>query len=165
MTSTNKGLLIVVLVVATGLGAAAFGIRQLYRSDLYKVADTFVRQDPQVVGTVGEIISTRFGTSGFNVHTGGGGGRAQFELKVEGEKGDGKVYFELCKRGVWEVRFARMVLPGNEYLDLAARGCSSNNAEVRADCVAAQPADAAEVSAAGEHCVDPQDQLVRQSPG
>jgi hypothetical protein len=40
---------------------------------------------------------------------GGNSGQAQFTVSLEGRERSGRAYVELRKRGVWEVRFARLI--------------------------------------------------------
>jgi hypothetical protein len=98
--------LIGLAIVALSYPLAWFMVR---KSDAFAFAESYVRDNPRVIETLGPVRSVGLSPFGYAVRYVGAQGDASFELSVEGQKNSGTVFIELQKRGVWEVKFARLV--------------------------------------------------------
>lgn len=81
----------------------------ILNSDAFREAERFVRQSPAVQEYVGDVRRVSVSPFGGQMQVSGGRGSAHFDLKVSGELRDADVYAELEKKGIWEVRFARLL--------------------------------------------------------
>jgi hypothetical protein len=81
------------------------------RSDAFVTATSYARSSDAIQAQLGNIRSARlpwFGSA--SIQSGGDVGQAKFSLELVGDKGAGRLYVELVKRGVWELRFARLIV-------------------------------------------------------
>jgi hypothetical protein len=79
------------------------------KSSAFAAASTFLRGNPEVVRQLGPIADASLSWRGGSMREGGDSGQAQFTVSLEGRDRGGRAYVELRKRGVWEVRFARLI--------------------------------------------------------
>jgi hypothetical protein len=79
------------------------------KSDAFAAASAFLRGNSEVVRNMGPISDASLSWRGGSMSEGGDLGRAQFTVSLEGRDRGGRAYVELRKRGVWEVRFARLI--------------------------------------------------------
>ena len=79
------------------------------QSDAYINAESFIRNDHQVLESIGAVRKVRLSPFGYSVKYSGANGDASFELSVEAERESATAFVELQKRGVWEVKFARLI--------------------------------------------------------
>ena len=112
----KRWVLIGVSVVAIAYPGAWLMVRQ---SDAFALAASFVRSSPRIVGTVGAVHEVSLSPFGYSLNYVGPLGDAFSELSVKGERGSAIAFVELEKRGVWEVKFARLVRTGQEAIQLA----------------------------------------------
>jgi hypothetical protein len=107
--------LIALAVVALSYPAAWLMARH---SDAFAYAESFIRGDPQVAEVLGQVRQVGLSPFGYSVRYVGAQGDASFELSVQGEKESATAFVELQKRGVWEVKFARLVRAGQQVTQL-----------------------------------------------
>ncbi len=80
-------------------------------TDAYKTAREFLHQNTSVVGTIGEIQSSRLGIFNFSVHERMTSGEAFFDIVAKGHKSKATVTFILNRSDkVWHVEKATMKL-------------------------------------------------------
>lgn len=87
------------------IGALVFGIASIFRNHpSYHTALNYIRANPEIAATIGEIEGFGFMPSG-SINTGPGRGDASFAIRVRGAYGDVRVFVELQMRGGgdWEI--------------------------------------------------------------
>jgi hypothetical protein len=87
-------------------------------SDAYVASESFLRSSPQVIDVLGSVSAVTLSPFGYSVRYVGARGDASFELSVQGTKETAKVFIELQKLGVWEVRLLRLVRAGQPVMDI-----------------------------------------------
>ena len=99
---------IVGVAVLVGLSIPA-GWLMAKNSDAYAAAVNFVKSNPQAREKLGTVRDVSLAPFGYSVRYSGAHGEASFDLTVSGQKGSAMIYVELEKKGIWEVRLARLV--------------------------------------------------------
>jgi hypothetical protein len=90
-------------------------------SDAYELAESFVTTHPRVREAVGTVHRITLPPFGYALEYTGAQGEASFELSVQAERESATAYVELQRRGVWEVKLARLVRADKTVIDLAAK--------------------------------------------
>ena len=83
------------------------------KSGAFEVASEYLRTNPDVVRVAGTVQETSLSWIGGEIAVSGGSGNAKLTINISGTRESPQAYVELWKRGVWEVRFARL-LPDSE---------------------------------------------------
>ena len=103
---------IIVSVMLAGIifiGALVFGITSIFRNHpSYHVATEYIKANPEIAATIGDIEGFGFMPSG-SINASPGRGDANFSIRVRGTRGDVRAFVELQMRdgGNWEiVRFS-----------------------------------------------------------
>ena len=94
---------VVVLLVEYPL-ALLFGPK----SDAFREAERFVRDNPAVREYVGSVRKVTISPFGFYMHDWGDGSAARFDLEISGDLRDAEIHTELAKGSMWVVRFATL---------------------------------------------------------
>ena len=115
MNKWKRWVLIAVIVTAIAYPGAWLMVQQ---SDAYIDAEAFIRNDHQVLETIGAVRKVKLSPFGYSLEYSGANGNASFELSVEAEREPATVYIELQKRGVWEVKFARLIRADKKVIQL-----------------------------------------------
>jgi hypothetical protein len=84
------------------------------RSDAFATASVFLKANSEVARILGPISDASLSWRGGSLSQGGDRGRAEFTVNLKGEKSAGRAYIELRKRGIWEIRFARLLPDSGE---------------------------------------------------
>jgi hypothetical protein len=79
------------------------------KSEAFAAASTFLRGSPEVARLLGPISDASLSWRGASMRQSGDSGEAHFTVTLEGQENTGRAYVELRKRGIWEVRFARLI--------------------------------------------------------
>jgi Cytochrome oxidase complex assembly protein 1 len=82
-------------------------------TDGFKTASEFLRSHPEVIKATGSINDLSLSWMGGAMSMSGDNGKAHMTINITGTTSSPQAYVELVKRGVWEVKFARL-LPKNE---------------------------------------------------
>lgn len=89
------------------------------RSEPYNFALEFIDNNKTVWENVGPQKTRRLSFFGYSVRYSGPSGRAEYKIKVKGEKGEGDVYLELEKSvGRWKAIQGNLVLGNGETVPL-----------------------------------------------
>ena len=115
MNKWKRWVLIAVVVTAIAYPGAWWMVQQ---SDAYIDAETFIRNDHQVLEAIGAVRKVKLSPFGYSLEYSGANGDASFELSVEAERGSASAFIELQKRGVWEVKFARLIRADKKVIQL-----------------------------------------------
>lgn len=115
MNKWKRWVLIAVILTAVAYPGAWLMVQQ---SDAYVDAETFIRNDQQVVEAIGSVRKVTLSPFGYSLRYSGANGDASFELTVEAERESASAFVELQKRGVWEVKFARLIRADKKVIQL-----------------------------------------------
>ncbi|WP_287806273.1 hypothetical protein [Diaphorobacter sp.] len=115
MNKWKRWALIAAVVTAIAYPGAWWMVQQ---SDAYIDAETFIRNDQRVLEAVGAIRKVKLSPFGYSLGYSGANGDASFELSVEAERDSAFAFIELQKRGVWEVKFARLIRADKQVIQL-----------------------------------------------
>jgi hypothetical protein len=115
MNKWKRWVLIAVVITAIAYPGAWWMVQQ---SDAYFDSETFIRNDPQVVEAIGTVRKVSLSPFGYSLRYSGANGDASFELTVEAERETASAFVELQKRGVWEVKFARLIRADKKVIQL-----------------------------------------------
>jgi hypothetical protein len=85
----------------------------LSKSDAFKTTASFLRSHPEVIKTTGPINNLSISWMGAAISMSGDNGKAHMTINIAGTTSSPQAYVELVKRGIWEVKFARL-LPENQ---------------------------------------------------
>jgi hypothetical protein len=97
--SPRLSLILLIAIVA----ALAIGYRYVTDSEMYRTAETFVRQNDAIRNTFGEVRRCRLWFP-FSVDFPDNAPRIHMTLKIEGAKADTNVYVTLARKGAkWHV--------------------------------------------------------------
>ena len=88
------------------------------QSDAYSDAEAFVRNDPRVVEALGAVRKVKLSPFGYSLNYSGASGNASFEMAVEAERESATAFIELQKRGIWEIKLARLIRADEEVIQL-----------------------------------------------
>lgn len=102
----KRGVTIAIIILAIGYPVAWLLVRN---SDAFAEANRFLQTHPAVKDYVGQIHSITLSPFIGEISVSGATGMAKLELNVSGEKQRAEIYIELEKKGIWEVRFARLL--------------------------------------------------------
>ena len=104
-------------LVAVAISMMIFGTLLTHylfsNSDGFKTASVFLRSHPEVMKATGPINDLSLSWMGGAMSMSGDNGKAHMTINITGTASSPQAYVELVKRGVWEVKFARL-LPKNE---------------------------------------------------
>ena len=115
MNKWKRWALIAAVVTAIAYPGAWWMVQQ---SDAYIDAETFIRNDQRVLEAIGAIRKVKLSPFGYSLRYSGANGDASFELSVEAERDSAFAFIELQKRGVWEVKFARLIRADKQVIQL-----------------------------------------------
>ena len=88
------------------------------RSEAFLVARMHVVESPLVASTIGAVKRITLQPFGYSLRYSGAHGNAHFQFSLSGELKEAVAYVELEKQGAWEVRVARLVVPGQPVVAL-----------------------------------------------
>jgi hypothetical protein len=101
--------LTVLLGIATVIGALIYGVASIMKSsDVYQMAVTRAKHDPNVIAELGEPIVEGFFTSG-NMNTTNSLGNADLAIPISGPKGEAEIYL-IAKKSVGKWEFSDLVV-------------------------------------------------------
>ena len=105
----KKWKLVAVAVGVIALLSYPLGHLLMANSDAFTTAERFVQSNPEVLKIVGSAPKVSLSWLGGSLEISGDSGNAQLTLDVRGGAGSARVYTELEKRGLWELKFARLM--------------------------------------------------------
>jgi hypothetical protein len=128
--SVRRWLKWLVVFVVIGTPAMYF---LMSKSEAFAAAAVFLRGNPEVVRHLGPISDASLNWRGGSLKEGSDFGQAQFTVSLEGRERGGRAYVELRKRGVWEVRFARLIPDSGPEIVLLEAASESKSCAARCE--------------------------------
>lgn len=119
MNKWKRWVLIVLIVTAIAYPGAWLMVQQ---SDAFVDAETFIRHDHRVIEAIGTVRKVKLSPFGYSLEYSGANGNASFELSVDAERESATAFIELQKRGIWEIKSARLIRADKKITQLIPQG-------------------------------------------